>query len=401
MFARRTRWKLAQNRYSAALDAAKAGGAELLDLTVSNPTQCNFQYDSAAILASLAHPASLNYDPQPQGLLSARTAVAEYYNTHAVRTAQAYISPQQIFLTTSTSEAYSYIFRLLCDPGDEVLVPRPSYPLFDFLAEIQDVQLKPYDLFYDHGWHIDIGGIATRVGERTRAVLVVNPNNPTGSFVHAAEFTQLASICRERGMALMADEVFLDYAIEAEAETSAAFNEECLSFTLSGLSKISCLPQMKLAWIVVNGPDDVHAEARGRLEIIADTYLSVSAPSQHALPELLAQRANIQPQLGTRIGNNLRILDAELRSSPSIKRLKAEGGWYAVLRVPATGSDEDLAIELIEQSGVVVHPGHFYDFPQEGFLVISLITPEEEFREGVGRLVELAGCSNATSPRCV
>lgn len=386
MFARRTQWRLAQNRYSAALNQARERGAELLDLTVSNPTQCKFQFDSTTILSSLARPELLEYDPQPQGLLLAREAVAVYYNSHKVRRGSA-ISPEQIFLTTSTSEAYSYLFRLLCDPGDEVLVPRPSYPLFEFLAEIQDVQLTAYDLFYDHGWHIDIGGLAQAVHARTRAVLLVNPNNPTGSFIHSAEFDQIASVCRDREMAMIADEVFLDYEVEAAAERSAAFSRECLSFALSGLSKISCLPQMKLAWIVVNGPDALREEAHRRLEVIADTYLSVNAPIQHALPELLAQRLHIQPQLGNRIRNNLGVLDSELQKARSIQRLTVEGGWYAILRVPAMGSDEDLAIRLIESAGVIVHPGHFYDFSQEGFLIISLITSEQEFKVGVRRLL--------------
>jgi alanine-synthesizing transaminase len=386
MFARRTQWKLAQNRYSAALYKARERGAELLDLTVSNPTQCKFRFDSTTILSSLARPESLEYDPQPQGLLLAREAVAVYYNSRKVRSGPR-ISPAQIFLTTSTSEAYSYLFRLLCDPGDEVLVPRPSYPLFEFLAEIQDVELKPYDLFYDHGWHIDIGGLTQAVDERTRAVLLVNPNNPTGSFVHSAELDQIAPVCRDREIAMIADEVFLDYEVEAAAQRSAAFSREYLTFALSGLSKISCLPQMKLAWIVVNGPDALREEARERLEVIADTYLSVNAPIQHALPELLAQRLHIQPQLGNRMRNNLGVLDSELQKARSIQRLTVEGGWYAILRVPAMGPDEDLAIRLIESAGVIVHPGHFYDFPQEGFLVISLITSEQEFKGGVRRLL--------------
>lgn len=388
MFARRTAWKLAQNRYSAALQEVRARGTTLLDLTASNPTHCNFDFDSAAILGALAKADSLIYDPQPQGLLSTRKVVADYYSRSGVRNSDDAISPQQIFLTTSTSEGYSYLFRLLCDPGDEVLVPRPSYPLFEFLADIQDVQLRPYDLFYDHGWHIDFGGIASSIGERTRAVLVVNPNNPTGSFVHAAELEQLASLCRDRELALISDEVFLDYSVEAAAEASVAFSPRCLSFALSGLSKISCLPQMKLAWIVVNGPQQLRREAHDRLEIIADTYLSVNAPIQHALSELLAQKKQIQPQLLHRIKGNLKFLDEELGTGSAIQRLRVEGGWYAVLRVPAKQSDEDLAIELINH-GVIVHPGHFYDFPQDGYLVVSLITPEQEFRNGIRKILDV------------
>jgi alanine-synthesizing transaminase len=387
MFARRTEWKLKPNRYSRVLQAAQSRGAKLVDLTVSNPTRCGFHFDTSAILSSLSSPKSLDYDPQPQGLLSARESVADYYNQKS-SLATSRISPSQIFLTTSTSEAYSFLFRLLCDPGDQVLVPRPSYPLFDFLADIQDAQLRPYDLFYDHGWHVDIGGVLKAISERTRAVLVVNPNNPTGSFVHASELKQLASLCSKHQLALISDEVFLDYELEASAEASAAFSRECLSFALSGLSKISCLPQMKLAWIVANGREDLLQEARARLEIIADTYLSVNAPTQHALPILLREKESIQAQIGERIHSNLKVLDEALKSAPHIERLKIEGGGYAVLRVPAQQSDEELAIHLIESAGVVVHPGHFYDFPQDGYLVLSLITDGEEFGEGIARILQ-------------
>ena len=387
MFAKRTEWKLERNRYAIALSRARESGARLLDLTVSNPTECGFHFDSAAILGTLAHPESLYYDPQPQGLLSARQAVADYYNRAKVRHTGSTISPEQVFLTTSTSEAYSFLFRLLCNAGDEVLVPRPSYPLFEFLAEIQDVRLRYYDLFYDHGWHIDTDGLVSQLTETTRAVLVVNPNNPTGSFIHRKELEQLTAVCGERELALIGDEVFLDYEVEASAEDSIAFSNGCLSFALSGLSKICCLPQMKLAWVVFNGPALLREEARNRLEVIADTYLSVNAPIQHALPELLAQRSAIQSQVVSRVKENLAFLDKQLSAVPSIERLRVEAGWYAVLRVPATKSDEASAIELIESAGAVVHPGHFYDFSQDGFLVISLITPSNHFREGVAALL--------------
>ena len=388
MFARRTEWKLQPNRYAVALSKARKRTTRLLDLTISNPTECNFDFDSAAILASLAHPESLGYDPQPQGLISARQPIADYYNQSNFHHTSA-TTPEQIFLTTSTSEAYSYLFRLLCDAGDEVLVPRPSYPLFEFLAEIQDVRLRTYELFYDHGWHIDIEGLISGIAKTTRAVLVVNPNNPTGSFLHQNELDRLAEICRDREMALISDEVFLDYVVENAAEVSVAFSDQCLSFALSGLSKISCLPQMKLAWIVVNGPAALREDARNRLEVIADTYLSVNTPIQHALPQLLAQRTAIQPQLLSRVKQNLLFLDQELHSAPSVERLKMEGGWYAVLRVPATRSDEEFAIELIEKAGVIVHPGHFYDFPSDGFLIISLITPLDDFQQGISAMLKL------------
>ncbi|MBV9147784.1 MAG: pyridoxal phosphate-dependent aminotransferase [Acidobacteria bacterium] len=388
MFARRTGWNQRENAYAAALRTARQNGVKLLDLTVSNPTECGFEFDSAAIASALAHSESLHYEPHPSGLLQARKSVAGYYNSRPMAASERVISPEQILLTTSTSEAYSFLFRLLCDPGDNVLVPRPSYPLFEFLADIQDVQLQPYPLFYDHGWHIDLGRLRERIGSTTRAILVVNPNNPTGSFVHGAELDALVQICSERDIALIADEVFLDYQIEAPAEASAAFCCGCLSFALSGLSKISCLPQMKLAWLVVNGPAALRQAALSRLEIIADTYLSVSGPIQHGVLELLDQRRTIQPQLLSRIRTNLGKLDDELKGAPSIQRLRVEGGWYAVLRVPAVQTDEGLCIELMNR-GVVVHPGHFYDFSTEGHLVLSLIAPSDVFQDGIKTVFEV------------
>ncbi len=382
MFARRTEWTLSQNRFSLALNQVRAHGTKLLDLTVSNPTECGFDFDSATILASLSRPESLKYDPQPQGLLSARQGVADYYNGKALR-GQRQISAEQILLTTSTSEAYSYLFRLLCDPGDEVLVPRPSYPLFDFLADIQDVKLRRYDLFYDHGWHVDIGGLRSAVTQRTRAILVVNPNNPTGSFLHKRELLQLETLCAERNLALISDEVFLDYEVESAAEVSLAFSSECLAFALGGLSKICCLPQMKVAWMVLSGPDELRRKAHERLEVIADTYLSQNAPVQHAVPTLLEQRKGIQPQLTRRVRSNLEFLDQQLHAALQVQRLRVEGGWYVVLRVPAHQSDEELAIQLIADDGVVVHPGHFYEFQSDGYLVLSLITPNAVFQDGL------------------
>ncbi|HKR29234.1 MAG TPA: pyridoxal phosphate-dependent aminotransferase [Terriglobales bacterium] len=387
MFARRTEWTLSQNRFSLALNKARARGTKLLDLTVSNPTECGFDFDSVAILASLSRPESLSYDPQPQGLLTARQAVADYYNAKAPR-GQRQISAEQIFLTTSTSEAYSYLFRLLCDSDDEVLVPRPSYPLFDFLADIQDVKLRRYDLFYDHGWHVDVGGLRSAVTRRTRAILLVNPNNPSGSFVHKAELLQLETFCAERNLSLISDEVFFDYEIESAAEVSVAFSSTCFAFALSGLSKISCLPQMKVAWMVLSGPDELRRKAHERLEMIADTYLSQNGPIQHALPTLLEQRTKIQPQLQQRVRSNLVFLDEQLQTAPQVQRLRIEGGWYAVLRVPACQSDEELAIDLIDQAGVVVHPGHFYEFQSEGYLVLSLITPDAVFQDGLRAILK-------------
>jgi aspartate/methionine/tyrosine aminotransferase len=381
MFASRTAWALAPNCFSAALERHRAAGRELLDLTESNPTRCGFAYDRS-LLSTLADRRGLAYDPHPKGLRSAREAVCGYYRQRGAE-----IDPEQIILTASTSEGYSFIFRLLCEPEDEVLVPAPSYPLFEFLASIQDVKLVSYPLIYDYGWQIDLHGLGEALSPRTRAILVVHPNNPTGSFVKPAEMDLLDALCRERRLALVADEVFLDYAHDGAARPSFASPRQALTFTLSGISKICALPQMKLAWIVTGGAPELAREALARLEVIADTYLSVSTPVQLALPEFLAQRGEIQRQVKERVAANLAELDRQLAAQESVRRLDVEGGWYAVLRVPATRSDEDLAIALLEQQSVVVHPGHFYDFPGEGYLVVGLITPVEIFAPGIGRVL--------------
>ena len=393
MFSRRTDWKLTPNHFTEAQREIAAAGREVLDLTISNPTRAGLRYDEELILKSLANPKALDYDPQPKGLRSAREAVATYYrDQHAALD----FDPESLVLTTSTSEGYSYVLRLLCNPGDEILVPKPSYPLFEFLADLQDVNLVPYPLIYDHGWQIDFPSIHRAVTDRTRAIVVVHPNNPTGSYVSETERSALNELCREHNLSLIVDEVFLDYAHDGmPRRPTFATNQGALTFTLSGLSKISGLPQMKMAWIAINGPrdrdkDQVNA-ALARLEVIADTYLSMSAPIQLAAPVLLEQRKSIQPQLLERMRTNLEELDRQLASQKNCQRLDVDGGWYAVMRVPVTQSDEELAIDILRKRGVLVHPGHFYDFPSDGYLVVSLITPSEEFGQGIGRLLELLG----------
>ncbi len=387
-FARRTSWNLTPNRYTEALEVHRKAGRELLDLTASNPTTIGLRYREDELLRALAHREALIYEPQPKGLLRAREAVAAYYAERGST-----VSPDDLILTTSTSEAYSFVFRLLCDPGDTVLAPQPSYPLFDFLADIQDVKLVPYELVYDHGWQIDSHSLQKAIeGERTtgvpcRAVLVVHPNNPTGSYVKAHEVDELNRTCAANAMAIIADEVFLDYSLGAEPLTFSS-NRDALTFTLSGLSKISGLPQMKVAWIAVSGPEAAKAEALRRLEVIADTYLSMNAPVQCAVPEMLEERHGIYRQLMYRIRENLAELDSQLAAQKLCHRLAIEGGWYAVLRVPVTGSDEDLAIRLLNETGVLVQPGHFYDFPADGFLVLSLITESQPFRTGISRVLQ-------------
>ena len=385
MFSNRTNWKLAQNRFTQALDEVHSGGAKVLDLTVSNPTRAGLRYDETAILEALASPLALDYDPQPKGLRKAREAVVGYYsNAHRVHD----LDPEQLVLTSSTSEGYSYVFRLLCNPGDELLVPQPSYPLFEFLADLQDVKLVPYPLIYDHGWQMDFPSMRKAVSPATRGVVVVHPNNPTGSYVQPHEADLMNSFCREYGLALIADEVFLDYAHDRKSRKSFAANHDVLTFTLSGLSKISGLPQMKLAWVATSGPAEQAKAAMTCLEVIADTYLSMSAPIQWAASVLLDQRTSIQPQLMNRVLANLQKLDANLARQKPCQRLSVESGWYAILRVPVTKSDEELAIELLRARAVLVHPGHFFDFPSDGYLVLSLITPAQEFAEGARRILD-------------
>ena len=382
MFASRTNWNLKSNRLSESLAKHRAAGRPLLDLSASNPTECDFHYDRQAILRALSNPDSLSYDPDPKGLLSARRAVAEYYSARGTT-----VPAEDIVLTTSTSEAYSFVFRLLCNPGDELLIPEPSYPLFSFLADIQDVKLVGYPLLYDHGWQIDFHALQQAVTSRTRGIIVVNPNNPTGHFCKSAEMQKLNEICSPRKIAIIADEVFLDFSLGENPPRSFAANTESLTLTMSGLSKISGLPQMKAAWLIASGPEELKAQALARLEVIADTFLSMNAPVQLAMPVFLELRHGFQKQVMARVRKNLAALDKQLLAQSSSSRLEMEGGWYAVIRVPVIRSDEDLAIDLLATQGVYVHPGHFYDFPTDGYLIVSLIAPERDFNDGMKRLL--------------
>ena len=381
-FSQRTGWNLAENELTTQARQRRAAGLPLLDLTVSNPTECGFHYDTAALLAPLADPAALRYAPEPFGMAAAREALALYYRDHG-----AMVEPRNICLTTSTSEAYSYLFRLLCDPGDELLAARPSYPLFDFIAQLDDVVLREYPLQYDpnadaeHGWSLDMRALESAITPRTRAILVVHPNNPTGNFVSAAERAALQTLCAERGLALIVDEVFLDYALSATPPRSFATGDsQCLTFVLSGLSKVCALPQMKASWIAATGPVPMLRDALCRLEVIADTFLSMNAPIQSALPTWLAQRGDIQRQIHQRVTANLTTLDARLRGS-SAQRLTMQGGWTAVLRVSRTG---DFATAALDR-GVLVQPGEFYGLPA-GRAVLSLLTPPDVWARGLALL---------------
>lgn len=395
MFAHRTDWPLERNALTREIESRRARGLTLIDLAESNPTRCGFVYDSASILHALSKPAALEYAPDPQGLPEARRAVARYYEELG-----ALVNPDSLFLTASTSEAYSYLFRLLADPGDSVLAPQPSYPLFDFLAGLSDLEIVPYPLAYDSEWRIDFDGVAASL-ERARgglgvprAIIVVHPNNPTGSFAQPEESAKLAELCREYELAIIADEVFSDYAFGSQSPFTHAASGSVLTFTLSGLSKISALPQMKLGWIVVSGPENARRPAVERLEIIADTYLSVSTPVASAAPELLETRRTMQPQLMARLRHNLAELDHSLGSSRGVAvRLHVEGGWYSIVKLDADAGiiDDDLATALARDDGVLVHPGHFYGFPDQGHLVLSLLPKTETFAEGIGKLIARIG----------
>jgi alanine-synthesizing transaminase len=381
----RTAWDVTETALAQSLRERRNAGLPLIDLTASNPTQCNFAYDEPAILAALQDPRALIYDPNPRGMISAREAVANYYRGH-----HAIVEPENIFLTTSTSEAYSYLFRLLADSGDEVLIAQPSYPLFDFLAQLEDVRLAPYALFYDHGWHLDIEALRQRIGPRTRAIALVHPNNPTGHFTKPPERRALEELCVEHGLALIVDEVFLDYPLTAGTQPSfAAGNHPALTFVLSGLSKVAALPQMKAAWIAALGPQPILKTALDRLEIIADTFLAMNAPIQCAMPAWLAGRSAMQRQIKSRLTENLAALDEALASQAMVTRLDVEAGWYAILRVPALAADEDVAIQLVREHGVSVHPGSSFGFSESGWLVLSLLAPPQEFMSGIGTIVSV------------
>jgi alanine-synthesizing transaminase len=382
-FSERTNWNLAENELTAAIRQRRASGREFFDLTVSNPTHCGFEYDAAALLAPLHNPQALDYEPDPFGMTTAREAVARYYSD-----AGASIPLDHICLTTSTSEAYSFLFRLLCNPGDEVLVASPSYPLFDFIARLDDVQLREYPLLYDpnadlisgHGWSIDLHALAASITARTRAIIVVHPNNPTGNFASPHERAALESLCADRGIALIVDEVFLDYAIAAPEPSFATGESRCLTFVLSGISKVCGLPQMKASWIAACGPSSLVAEAMRRIEIIADTFLSMNAPVQHALPTWLATRHSLQQQIRDRMRSNLAILDSRLQGT-SIERLAMQAGWTAVLRVPRTIGGREFVSAALDR-GVLVQPGDFYGLG-DARAVVSLLTPPEIWAAGL------------------
>ena len=385
-FSRRTDWNAEESELARAHRLRAAAGLSIADLTASNPTRCGFDY-SPGLLEALSDLRALDYDPQPRGLLRSRQAVCRYYAEHGVA-----LMPEQIVLTTSTSEAYSYLFRLLCDAGTEILIAQPGYPLFDFLAVLDDVGLKAAPLLYDHGWQIDPQAFRLAITPQTRAIVLVHPNNPTGHFTKPWEAGELARLCREFDLSLIVDEVFLDYGfaggVSGPPASFAAGLDGVPVFIVSGLSKIAGLPQMKAAWIVATGPEA--GPALERLEVIADTFLSMNAPVQCALPAWLEGREAIQRQIRSRVAANLAELDRQLARLAAVRRLEVEGGWYAVVRIPALLPDEQTVLALLER-GVWVHPGYFFGMPPSGWLVVSLLGPEREFSTGVTGLVDYLG----------
>ena len=376
-FSQRTNWNTEESELARAHRLRRQAGLPIADLTESNPTRCGFMYPPR-LLDALADPRALVYDPQPLGILHAREAVCKYYADHG-----ASLDPRQVVLTTSTSEAYSYLFRLLCDPGSEILAVQPGYPLFDFLADLDDVHLKAAPLVYNEGWQIDVEGIRRAITPQSRAIVIVHPNNPTGHFTKPWEAEELAKICREFNLSLIVDEVFLDYSFGEKPHSFAEGLEGIPVFVVSGLSKIVGLPQMKAAWIAVTGPE--RERALERLEVIADTFLSMNAPVQWALPVWLENRDIIQQQIRNRVAANLAALDTQFGTLPAVQRLPVEGGWYAVLRIPALVPDEQTVLALLER-GVWVHPGYFFGMPESGWLVVSLLGEEANFS---GSLVTL------------
>lgn len=388
MFSKRTEWDTEESELARAYSERKAQGLSILDLTAANPTRARFKY-AEDLLVPLAGERAFDYDPNPKGSAGAREAVCGYYAALGAK-----VDPEQIVLTTSTSEAYSYLFKLLCDPGDGLMAQQPSYPLFDFLARAESVELVAAPLVYDFGWQMDVEELRRRITPRAKALVLVHPNNPTGHFTKRAEAEEIGRVCRERGLALIVDEVFLDYGLGegdgADRETFLSRDLGVPVFVVSGISKICGLPQMKAAWIAASGPD--WQAAMARLEVVADTFLSMGAPVQQALPVWLERRGEMQLQIRERVQGNLAELNRQLGENSReaggglVNRLIVEGGWYAVLRIPATQADEVTARELLD-SGVWVHPGHFFGMAQAGWLVVSLLTPRDEFAAGIAALL--------------
>ncbi len=393
MFSSRFKWNLETNRLAQLIAEKRRAGARILDLTESNPTRVGFEFPADKLLPALAQAPAMLYEPQAKGLLVAREAVVAYYAERGFS-----VDLEHIHLTASTSEAYSFLFKLLANHGDNVLVPQPSYPLFEFLATLEGAELRLYELDYIHpndpankgraGWRIDFDSIEEAITSTTRAIILVSPNNPTGSFIKRDELRWLNELCARHSLALIVDEVFSDYAFGEDERRAASLveNKDVLTFVMSGFSKVLALPQMKLGWIVTNGPAGLCAEAIERLDLIADTFLSVGAPVQHAAPQWLKLRAGLQRQILDRVKANHDWLARRVEGT-SCRLLAAEGGWYATLEIPRHLTEEEWVLRLLAEDDVLVHPGYFFDFPREAFLVLSLLPSPESFRAACERVL--------------
>ncbi len=391
MFSTRTNWHRQPNRFTELLESRRREGSVIFDLTKSNPTHCGINYPEREILAALSHPGSLQYQPDPMGLLSSRDEIARYYRKKNLT-----VQTSNIFLTASTSEAYSFIFRLLCNPGDAVLAPVPSYPLFEYLAQVNDIQLQHYHLLYDHGWYIDIDSMKNAITKSTKAIVLVNPHNPTGMYLKKDAWFQIGELARQHELALIVDEVFTEYSLGDTSHNfgSTAASNDVLTFTLNGISKMCGFPQLKLGWVIVSGESAAAREAINRLEILCDTFLSVNTPVQVGLPQLLKAGEHVRQKIIARIKSNYDHVRKLMNKQSHASCLTADGGWYCTLRMPRIKSDEQWSLELLEHRGVCIYPGYFFDFEEEGYLVASLLTEEQTFCDAINHILEFSTRSN-------
>jgi aspartate/methionine/tyrosine aminotransferase len=382
MFSSRTQWNMSPNRLSDLVAEKRRRREIIIDLTESNPTHCGFSYPQEDILGALAGASSLDYQPAPRGLLTAREAIAEYYAARGVT-----VSPEHILLTASTSEAYSFLFKLLCNVHDEILVPQPSYPLFEYLGQLHDVVLRYYCLEYDGEWNFDFESLESAYTDRVRAIILVHPNNPTGSYVKQNEFNRISSFASEHHCALIVDEVFesYNYLSNSRYQTSWISKAPVLSFSLNGISKLLGLPQLKLSWMVISSTSQDTAAVLNRLDIIADTFLSVNTPAQVALPRLLRQSHDIHGQIHMRVHSNFHLLK-KIFADSSVSVFHSEGGWYAILQLPQFRRDDEWAVELLLRQNILVYPGHFFDMKQSSCIVISLLLLPDIFTDALTRI---------------
>ena len=391
MFSDRTSWNRLPNHLSQALERRRQSGSPVVDLTVSNPTACGFNYAEQALLSAFANPSWLHYHPDARGLFSARTSIAQLYAQRSV-----VVNPGNIFLTASTSEAYALLFNVLCNSGERVLLPRPSYPLFDYLSQLNDIHTDTYRLFYDHGWHVDFDSIRQGITSSTRAIVLIHPHNPTGMVLRRTEFDQIVLLAHEHNLALIVDEVFSEYRFEMSNshQPSAAGEHRVLTFTLNGLSKMAALPQLKLGWIVVSGPEALVAEASARLEIMCDTFLSVNTPVQIAFEDIMQTSIPLRETILNRVRTNYTMLTAAVAGT-SCSVLESDGGWCGIIRVPTTMTDEAWALALLENEGIHLFPGYFFDLEEEGHLVVSLLPETGLFRSAVTTIVSFIESNTA------